>query len=95
VPVEKLIMTTLGRHFQVEEQKLRDLIKTKSNRIVLIDVGENDVAEFRRGVRNHMETESNGNIKMINLDGENTKYFYQNVHFGLNTVWHRIIKQSF
>ena len=65
---------------------------------MLIDVGENDVgdvSEFRRGVRNYMETESNGNIKMINLDGENTKYYYQQVHFGLNTVWHRIIKQSF
>ena len=42
-----------------------------------------------------METESNGNIKMINLDGENTKYYYQKVYIGLNTVWHRIIKQPF
>ena len=153
VPVEKLIMTSFERHFEVEEKKLRivskwlyhhiytrdnlyirwlqvniewfnihfmqrwptilngnllwqywtglidprerDLIKTNSKRIVLIDVGENDVDEFSGGVTNQMETESNGNIKMINLDGENTKYFYQKIHIGLNTVWHRIIKQSF
>ena len=73
----------------------RDLIKTNSNRIVLIDVGGNQMAHgdnFCVGVRNQMDTESIGNIKMIKLDGENTKYYYQKVHIGLNTVWHRIIK---
>ena len=71
------------------------MIKNESDRIVLIDVGENDVGvgdNFCVGRRNQMETESSGNMKMIKLDGENTKYYYQKIHFGLNTVWHRIIK---
>ena len=31
-------------------------------------------------------------FQMINLDGENTKYYYQKVNIGPNTVWHHIIK---
>ena len=71
------------------------MIKNESDRIVLIDVGENDVGvgdNFCVCRRNQMETESSGNMKMIKLDGEKTKYFYHKVHVGLNTVWHRIIK---